>query len=419
MYTLKDNDVISEVMCGNNFEYILKDSSQFVNTDYKVLQSQNNGIFIKCMKMTRNGLVDLYYVTDEYRPMSSMLVGISPDTLINVIINLFASVIEVRNNGFLACQCIDLSWDKIFVEQNTLKVKLVYLPLSVRAFDSYAEFESELRSSIVKLADKVITSSNARLDQFVQDLCNGSMSLEDVYNKSRGAETAPIVRSEERSQMMPGTSANGSIKLVAMNAPSHFELVIDRDDAVIGKKTNEAVLIPTNQSRGITFLKTGVWIVVAVIVLGSLLFQDNLFSELSWTARVLLFVLALGVTFLGGKKEYVPSPMELQFFEDHLVLYLPKRYYSKHVTRMEINQMKYSEITKCVYKSKSQRIHLYGKGTSTWYNYKADGTIPQTPTQVRNCTAGLLYFNTKFAIDVDFKTEIEKHSPIQVIVENS
>lgn len=169
-------------------------------------------------------------------------------TLINVIINLFASVIEVRNNGFLACQCIDLSWDKIFVEQNTLKVKLVYLPLSVRAFDSYAEFESELRSSIVKLADKVITSSNARLDQFVQDLCNGSMSLEDVYNKSRGVGTAPIVRSEARSQMMPGTSANGSIKLVAMNAPSHFELVIDRDDAVIGKKQELVdMVIPFNR----------------------------------------------------------------------------------------------------------------------------------------------------------------------------
>lgn len=120
--------------------------------------------------------------------------------------------------------------------------------MSVRAFDSYAEFESELRSSIVKLADKVITSSNAKLDQFVQDLCNGSMSLEDVYNKSRRAETAPIVRSEERSQMMPGTSANGSIKLVAMNAPSHFELVIDRDDAVIGKKQELVdMVIPFNR----------------------------------------------------------------------------------------------------------------------------------------------------------------------------
>lgn len=184
-------------------------------------------------------------------------------------------------------------------------------------------------------------------------------------------------------------------------------------------QTNEAVLIPTKQSRGFTFLKTGVWIVVAVIVLGSLLFQGNLFSELSWTARILLIVLALGVTFLGGKKEYAPSPMELQFFDNYLVLYLPKRYYSKRVTRMEINQMKYSEITKCVYKTKSQRIHLYGNGTSTWYNYKADGTIPQAPTQMRIYTAGLIYFNTQLATNVDFKTEIEKHSPIHVIVENS
>lgn len=248
MYILKDNDVISEVTCGNNFEYILNDNSQFVNTDYKVLQSQNNGIFIKCMKMTRNGLIDLYYVADEYRPISSMFVSISPDTFVNVIINLFASVIEVRNNGFLTCQCIDLSWDKIYIEQNTLKVKLVYLPLSVRAFDSYAEFESELRSSIVKLANKVITSSNARLDQFVQDLCNGSMSLEDVYIKSRGAGTSSIVKPEAQSQIMPRTNVNGAIKLVAMNAPSYFELVIDQDDTVIGKKQDLVdMVIPFNK----------------------------------------------------------------------------------------------------------------------------------------------------------------------------
>lgn len=184
-------------------------------------------------------------------------------------------------------------------------------------------------------------------------------------------------------------------------------------------RTNEAVLVPIEQSRGLKFLKIGVWIVVAVIVIGSLLLQSNLFSELSWTARVLLVVLALGVTFYGGKKEYAPSPMELQFYDDYLVLYLPKRYYSKRITRMEINQMKYSEITRCVYKTNSQRIHLYGSGTSTWYNYRADGTISQTPTQVRNYTAGLIYFNTQLAPDVDFKTEIENHSPIQVIVENS
>ena len=69
-------------------------------------------------------------------------------------------------------------------------------------------------------------------------------------------------------------------------------------------KTNEAVLVPTSQESGYKFLKIGVWCVVAVIILGSLIFQDNLFSKLSWTARIFLIVLAVGVTFIGGKKEY-------------------------------------------------------------------------------------------------------------------
>lgn len=236
MYTLKDNGVITEITCGNNFEYVLEDSSHFVNTDYKVLQSQTNGIFVQCMKMTRNGKIDLYYVTDDFRPMSSMFMGITEETLIQVVINLFASVIEVRNNGFLACQCIDLSWDKIFVEQNTLKVRLVYLPLSEKAFDSYSEFESELRSSIVKLINKVIDDGTDRIKQFVQDLCNGSLTIEDVYNKSRNAGMPPIIKQNRSTPLADTQNTNSTIKLVAMNAPSHFELIIDKENVLIGKK---------------------------------------------------------------------------------------------------------------------------------------------------------------------------------------
>lgn len=236
MYTLKDNGVLKEIECGNNFEYVLEDNTHFVNTDYKVLQSQTNGVFVKCMKMMRNGKLDLYYVTDDYRPMSSMFVGITTDILISVVINLFANVIEVRNNGFLTCQNIDLSWDKIFVEQNTLKVKLVYIPVNVKTFDSYAEFESELRSSIVKLINKVLIETTDRLKQFVLDLCNGSLSLEDVYNKSRGATTPPIIKKELNNQNNNSQILNGVIKMVAMNAPQYFEIVIDRDNVLIGKK---------------------------------------------------------------------------------------------------------------------------------------------------------------------------------------
>ena len=236
MYSFKDNGVIKEIVCDNNFEYILENNGYFINTDYKVLQSQTNGIFIQCMKMMHNGRTALYYVTDEYRPMSSLFAGITPETLISVVVNLFANIIEVRDNGFLACQSIDLSWDKIFVEQSTLKVKLVYLPISVKAFESYGEFESELRSSIVKLIDSTLENKNERINQFVFDLSNGSMTLEDVYNKSRSADTPPILNQQSGNRNITQQTASNTIKIVAMNAPTHFEIVIDRDEMLLGKK---------------------------------------------------------------------------------------------------------------------------------------------------------------------------------------
>jgi len=247
MYTLKDNGIIREIECGNNFGYILENDAHFVNTDYKVLQSQTSGIFVQCMKMLHNGKIELYYITDDYRPMSSMFTGISSDTLITIVVNLFADIIEVRNNGFLSTQNIDLSWDKIFVDANTLKVKLVYLPMNVKVFDSYTEFESELRASLIKLINKVIPTASDRVEQFLSDLSNGSMTLVDLYNKSKGSGAKPISGGDSGSKPVP-PQATQKLKIVAMNAPEYFEIVIDRDVVVIGKKAELVdAVIPFNK----------------------------------------------------------------------------------------------------------------------------------------------------------------------------
>lgn len=184
-------------------------------------------------------------------------------------------------------------------------------------------------------------------------------------------------------------------------------------------KTYEAVLMPKNQSKGVEFLKIGVWVVILIIVIGSLIFGNNLFSELSWTAKVLLVILAIVVTCVSSKQENVPSPMELQFYDDYLILYRPKRYYSRRVTRMEINRMQYSEITRCVFRIQSQRIHIYGDVAATWYDYDRNGRIPKVPTYNRMVTDTMCCFSTRCATDVDFKSIIEAYSPIRVIVEKS
>lgn len=232
MYALKDKGIVSELECGNNFGYVLSESKYFVSIDYKVLQSQSNGIFVPCMKMMYNGKIELYYITDDFRPMSTMFTGITPDTLINIVINVFGSIVEVRNNGFLHIQNIDISWDKIFVDPNTLKVKLVYIPINEKVFDSYAEFESELRSSLMKLINTLITMPNNRLDRFSSDLVNGSMTIEDIYNKYKGTGM-PVLEQQNNKE---ADNSNTVLKLVAMNAPKHFEVLLDRPQIVLGKK---------------------------------------------------------------------------------------------------------------------------------------------------------------------------------------
>lgn len=184
-------------------------------------------------------------------------------------------------------------------------------------------------------------------------------------------------------------------------------------------KTYEAVLIPTEDNKAKIWLRNCAWAIIGIIIISSFVLDINMFEEISWTARIFLITVAIGFGFFGEKKEYVPSPMELQFYDDYLVLYLPKRYYSRRITRKQINTMKYSEISKCVLKNKSNRIQIYGNGNSIWYNYKKDGSISSKPTEERRFTEGMIYFNIQFASEIDFKEEIESHSPLKVIVENS
>ncbi len=182
-------------------------------------------------------------------------------------------------------------------------------------------------------------------------------------------------------------------------------------------KTNEAVLMPVNQNKWLSVLRPALLVIIGILIVGSFVFGDNLFGELTWSTRIILILLA-GFAFLfSGKEENVPSPIELQFYDDYLILFRPKCYYNKKVTRMEINKMYYSEIKKCAYISNLQRVHIYGDLHAKWYNYDGNGNISSKPSYDRFVKDTMCYFRTRLAPDVDFIKEIEEHSPIKVVTE--
>lgn len=190
---------------------------------------------------------------------------------------------------------------------------------------------------------------------------------------------------------------------------------MDKPNHILNFK--ETVLVPVEEGNVKKFVRIAIWIIVCILILGSFVFQDNLFLEMGWATRILLIILA--VLFSFRKKEYIPSSISLQFYEDYLIIYQPRRWYSNQEIRKQFGKMYYKDITKCKYLMKSKRIQIYGKGVSRWKTYNKDGSIKNKHTIVRDFENGMFYFNTSMAENIDFVYEIESHSPLRIVLEDA
>lgn len=233
MNRLLENGQLQEMACGSNFAYIVNDHTSFLPTEYKVLQSQGSNSFIKCMKMLFNGKVQLYYLTEGYRPLSSLLPRIDAENFMVVVSNILADVLEVKNNGFLYCANIDISFEKIFVDPATYKVKLVYLPLKNRLFDDITAFENDLRTSLVKIISGISTLSSSKTIQLSAYLQDGTLSMESLYNKVKGGS---VTEYSDVSKTPGKTTTAVRMRIVALNAPMRVEIEVTKDEFVLGKK---------------------------------------------------------------------------------------------------------------------------------------------------------------------------------------
>lgn len=231
MNRLIENHYVSETKYGTNFAYILNDDSLFLPTEYKMLQGQTNSIFLKCMKMYFNGKIQLFYLTKTFIPLISILPKLNSESFLSIVSNLFGCIIEAKNHGFLSCKHIDISFDHIFIDPTTYKVKLVYIPALNNLYDDTSSFESEIRISLIKIISEMSNISSTKTMYLSFDLQNGSVSLESIFSKLSGKSNN--LNSHSGSNKLQGTN---QIKLVAMDVRPRFEVVINKPEFIIGKK---------------------------------------------------------------------------------------------------------------------------------------------------------------------------------------
>lgn len=237
MNMLLEQGQLTDMNCGANYTCILNDNSLFLPTEYKVLQSQNNSCFVKCMKMQYNGKIQFFYLTAGYQSFDGLLHMLTPDSFLTIVSNLLADIIDVKNNGFLSCLNIDISFEHIFVDASNYQVRLIYVPSGKKIFSDNSMFENELRTGLVKLISKNESLSSSKTFRLMQDLSNGMMPLEDLYKRIKGNHNVrPVSSPAVDGIASPAPRINSSCRIVSVGTPSPVVVDVTKDEFVIGKK---------------------------------------------------------------------------------------------------------------------------------------------------------------------------------------
>lgn len=233
MNRLVANGMITEMKCAANFAYILNDKEMFLSTQYKVLLSRSNDCFVRCMRMLYNGKIQLYYIPGTYRSLYQLIPGLDVNRFINIINNLFQDIMAVKSNGFLSCQNIELSFERIYVDPKTYKVRLVYLPLNQTIYEDYSLFENLLRTELIKVITNTSSLLSPKMYRFADKLADGTLSLEELIQWLKSGENTSGVSVESNSLR---SEHKKGLYLVSMDLKHPFEIHVNKDEFLIGRK---------------------------------------------------------------------------------------------------------------------------------------------------------------------------------------
>lgn len=182
-------------------------------------------------------------------------------------------------------------------------------------------------------------------------------------------------------------------------------------------KAYEGIRKPKNDTLVLYYTKKALWIIILTLLEGSIIFKDNLFTGLSFSAQVALVCAFLRIRALT-KEEFVASPFEIWFYSEYVVIYREKYYYNIKLSRKQYDKFYYKDIRDCVYHTVSQRVDIFGIVEGIWYDYDKNDTVSGQPTYHKT-TDSIRYFYTNMAPEIDFVGELKAHMPVKVTIHDN
>lgn len=235
MNLLLENGKISEQRVNENFSYTLEKDCSLNQMEYKVMQSQNGTEFVNCMSVLFNGKNQLLYMPGELKTLISMSRGIDEEDFITIIASLLGCVADIKRNGFLSCQNIEVASDKIYVDPITYSIRLIYVPIQPKIYEDYTSFEDDLRMGVTRIINSEFNMHGKKIQQLYYDLYDRAVKLEDLYEKIRKKNTDNKQATKKESEKTSGVKR---MRLTALDAPIYTVIEVNQDALSIGRNAS-------------------------------------------------------------------------------------------------------------------------------------------------------------------------------------
>lgn len=162
-------------------------------------------------------------------------------------------------------------------------------------------------------------------------------------------------------------------------------------------------------------LKIGMATLIVLSLLLSLIVGELVFWDIPWDYKFAWLFIIISVFSLGEKPVLIPISTELQFFDKYFVIYRPIKHYGR-TARREYDIIEYEAVKKVTYSDARSGIMIYCGVYEISYPIDKKGRCSTTPKYERYVKEDVRLINKGIADGIDFKREIEEHSPIKVEV---
>lgn len=147
---------VTEIKNRVHAEYLLNSNENFYDIGFRVMKNQESGCLLPCHTLKYNGRIKLVYFTDGLIPLKQKLQETDAEKMRFILPNLYDAIKEVEGNGFLDVNCIESRLERIYVDNQTSAIKLIYLPINQPAGARISrDIENEVRTQIAEITGDV------------------------------------------------------------------------------------------------------------------------------------------------------------------------------------------------------------------------------------------------------------------------